>query len=100
MINVVRSIFSEQGIPEVLIGDNGTQFTSAQFQELSKRYIQKGMASSREVQTVKKILLKCEEAGTDLSLALLSLRSTLLSVTLRCPAELLLMEGCSRQHYR
>ena len=38
VINVIRSIFSEQGIPEVLICDNGTQFTSAQFQDLSKRY--------------------------------------------------------------
>ena len=38
---------------------------------------------------MKKILLKCREAGTDPSLALLSLRSTPLSATLRSPAELL-----------
>ena len=95
VINVVRSIFSEQGIPEVLICDNGTQFTSAQFQDLSKGYGFKIVTSSpyhpkghglneRQVQTVKEILLKCREAGTDLSLALLPL-----SATHRSPAELL-----------
>ena len=99
IINVVRSIFSEQGIPEVLICDNGTQFTSAQFQDLSKRYGFRVVTSSpyypkghgfieRQVQTVKKILLKCKEAGGDPSLAL-SLRSTPLSATLQSPAELL-----------
>ena len=100
VINVVRSIFSEQRIPEVLICDNGTQFTSAQFQDLSKRYGFRIVTSSpfypkghgfieRQAQTVKKILLKCKEAGTDPSLALLSLRSTPLSATFRSPAELL-----------
>ncbi|CAB3987751.1 Retrovirus-related Pol poly from transposon [Paramuricea clavata] len=36
--HVVRSIFSEQGIPETLICDHETQFTSVQFQDLAKRY--------------------------------------------------------------
>ncbi|CAB4017439.1 transposon Tf2-1 poly [Paramuricea clavata] len=100
VVNVVRSIFSEQGIPEILICDNGTQFTSAQFQDLAKRYGFRVVTSSpyypkghgfieRQVQTVKKILLKCKESGTDPSLALLSLRSTPLSATLKSPAELL-----------
>ncbi|CAB3991427.1 transposon Tf2-1 poly [Paramuricea clavata] len=100
VVNVVRSIFSEQGIPETLICDNGTQFTSAQFQDLAKRYGFRVVTSSpyypkghgfieRQVQTVKKILLKCEESGTDPSLALLSLRSIPLSATLKSPAELL-----------
>ncbi|XP_028413590.1 uncharacterized protein K02A2.6-like, partial [Dendronephthya gigantea] len=100
VVNVVRSIFSEQGIPETLICDNGSQFTSAQFQDLAKRYGFKVVTSSphypkghgfieRQVQTVKKILLKCKESGADPSLALLSLRSTPLSTTLKSPAELL-----------
>ena len=100
VINVIRSIISEQVIPEVLICDNGTQFTSAQFQDLSKRYGFRIVTSSpyhpkghsfieRQVQTVKKILSKCREAGTDPSLALLSLPSTPLSATCRSPAELL-----------
>jgi hypothetical protein len=100
VVNVVRSIFSEQGIPETLICDNGTQFTSAQFQDLAKRYGFRVVTLSpyypkghgfieRLVQTVKKILLKCKESGTDPSLALLSLRSTPLSATLKSPAELL-----------
>ena len=102
VVNVVRSIFSEQGIPETLICDNGTQFTSAQFRDLAKRYGFRVVTSSpyypkgqdtdfieRQVQTVKKILLKCKESGTDPSLALLSLSSTPLSATLKSPAELL-----------
>ncbi|XP_028404008.1 uncharacterized protein K02A2.6-like [Dendronephthya gigantea] len=100
VVNVVRSIFSEQGIPETLICDNGSQFTSAQFQDLAKRYGFRVVTSSphypkghgfieRQVQTVKKILLKCKESGADPSLALLSLRSTPLSTTLKSPAELL-----------
>ena len=100
VIKAVRLIFSEQDIPEVLICDNGTQFTSAQFLDLSKRYGLRIVTSSpyypkghgfieRQVQTVQKILLKCKEAGTDPSLALLSLRSTPLSATLRSPAEIL-----------
>ena len=70
VVNVVRSIFSEQGIPEVMICDNGTQFTSAEFQDLSTRYGFRVVTSSpyypkehgfikRQVQTVKKILIKC-----------------------------------------
>ena len=99
VVNVVRSIFSEQGIPETLICDNGTQFTSSQFQDLAKKYGFRVVTSSqyypkghgfieRQVQTVKKILLKCKESGTDPSLVLLSLRSTPLSATLKSPAEL------------
>ena len=83
-----------------MICDNGTQFTSAEFQDLSTRYGFRVVTSSpyypkehgfieRQVQTVKKILIKCKEAGTDSSLALLSLRSTPLSATLRSPSELL-----------
>ena len=73
VVNVVRSIFSEQGIPETLICDNGTQFTSAQFRDLAKRYGFRVVTSSpyypkgqdtdfieRQVQTMKKILLKCK----------------------------------------
>jgi transposase InsO family protein len=32
-INVLRSIFSRQGLPEVLVSDNGPQFVSSEFQK-------------------------------------------------------------------
>ena len=71
-----------------------------QFQDLSKRYGFKVVTSSpcypkghgfieRQVQIVKKIPLKCKESGSNPSLALLSLRSTPLTATLKSPAELL-----------
>ena len=91
VVNVVRSIFSEQGIPETLICDNGTLAKRYGFRVVnSSPYYPKGHGFiERQVQTVKKILLKCKESGTDPSLALLSLRSTPLSATLKSPAELL-----------
>ena len=100
IIQVIQTILSEEGIPEIFICDNGTQFTSAEFQYFAKRYGFRVITSSpyypkghgfieRQVQTVKKILLKCKETGEDPNLALLSLRSTPLTARLPSPAEIL-----------
>ena len=32
-ISVLREVFSRQGLPEILVSDNGPQFTSSEFQE-------------------------------------------------------------------
>ena len=74
----LKSIFKEHGIPSKLVTDNGTQYTSATFQEFSHSYgfahvsssplhPQSNGLSERTVQTVKDLLHKCKESGTPLS---------------------------------
>ncbi|XP_033644333.1 uncharacterized protein K02A2.6-like [Asterias rubens] len=87
-------------IPEVIVCDNGTQFTSSQFRALAQQYGFRIQTSSpyyprghgfieRHIQTVKRILTKCRESGDDPNLALLTLRATPLKSNLASPAELL-----------
>ena len=93
-------LFTENGIPETLLCDNGTQFTSAEFQQLAKQYGFEVVTSSphyprghgfveRQVQTVKKTILKCRETREDIDLALLTLQTMPLSSNIPSPAELL-----------
>lgn len=100
IIREVRELFAEQGIPEQIICDNGTQFTSQEFKLLANEYGFQVTTSSphypkghgfieRQVQTVKKALIKCREMKEDPNLALLSLRATPLKADLKSPAELL-----------
>ena len=96
----LKSIFKEHGIPSKLVTDNGTQYTSAAFQEFSRSYgfvhvtssplhPQSNGLSERTVQTVKDLLHKCKESGQDPHLAMLCLCSTPLSHDLPSPTELL-----------
>ena len=93
-------MFAENGIPKTLQCDNGTQFTSTEFPQLAKQYGFEIVTSSpyyprghafveRQIQTVKKTILKCKEARKDIDLALLALRTTPLSSNIASPAELL-----------
>ena len=96
----LKSVFREHGIPSKLVTDNGSQYTSAAFQEISRSYgfthvtssllyPQSNGYSERKVQTVKDLLHECKESGQDPHLATLCLRSTPLSHDLSSPAELL-----------
>lgn len=100
IVSIVRGLFAEQGIPEQIVCDNGTQFTSREFRELATEYGFKITTSSphypkghgfieRQVQTAKKTLIKCREAKEDPNLALLSLRATPLKADMKSPAEML-----------
>ena len=93
-------IFAENGIPKSLQSDNGSQFTSDEFQQMASQYGFEIVKSSpnyprghefveRQVQTVKKMILKCRETKEDIDLALLALRTTPLSSNIPSPAELL-----------
>jgi transposase InsO family protein len=99
-ITVVKQMFSEHGIPERIICDNGSQFVSEEFRqfsadygfavETSSPYYPKGHGFiERQVETIKKTLVKCKENNSDPYLALLILRSTPLTHKLCSPAELL-----------
>jgi len=100
VVNETKMLFAENGIPKTLQCDNGTQFTSAEFQQLVRQYGFEIVQSSphyprghgfveRQVQTVKKTILKCKETGEDIDLALLALRTTPLSSNVASLAELL-----------
>ena len=96
----LKSIFEEHGIPSKLITGNDTQFTSTLFQKFSNAYGFVHVTTSpylsqangfieRTVQTVKGLLQKCKESGSDPHLAMLCLRSTPLDHNIPSPAELL-----------
>ena len=96
VINHCKSIFSRHGIPEVVMSDNGCQFTSHQFTAFAEKYGFTHITSSphypqangeaeRAVQTVKSLMKKAE----DPYLALLSYRATPLQQGLS-PGELLM----------
>ena len=83
IITALKSIFSRQGIPNVLVTDSGTQYASQEFHEFSTSYNFNHQTSSpyhpqgngkaeRAVRTVKSSLKDCK----DPHLALLSYRTT------------------------
>ena len=100
IINHLKSIFSEYGIPDKLVTDNGAQYSSTEFKQFatvygfehitsSPRYPQSNGSSERMVQTVEYILKKCDEDGSDPYLGLLSYRVTPISPHLESPSVLL-----------
>ena len=83
VINSIKSIFARHRIPENVISDNGRQYTSDEFKELSRKYQFKHITSSpkyprgnsvdeRSIQTLKNIM----EKSNDPYLGLLSHRTT------------------------
>ena len=100
IINHLKSIFAEYGIPDKLVSDNGPQYSSKEFKQFatvygfehvtsSPMYPQSNGSSERMVQTVECILKKCDEDGSDPYLGLLSYPATPISHRLKSPSELL-----------
>jgi transposase InsO family protein len=96
----LKAIFSEHGIPEKLISDNGPQYSSEEFKTFSNqygfvhatsspRYAQSNGFIERFVQTVKNILKKARDAKTDPYMSLLCLNTTPISNNIPSPSELL-----------
>ena len=80
----VKSIFARHGMPEIVRSDNGSQYSSAEFQKFAKdwafqsitsspKYAQSNGEAERAEQTIKSLLKREEEDPTK---ALLSYRST------------------------
>lgn len=87
VINKLKSHFSRHGIPDRLISDNGPQFSSGEFTKFAADYQFQHITSSplypqsngkaeNAVNTVKRIMCKALESGTDPYLALLDFRNT------------------------
>ena len=97
VIEALKACFSRYGIPEVVVSDNGPQYSSQEFASFVKdynithvtsspRFPQSNGQAERAVQTVKKLL----KDTTDAQMALLVYRTTPLPFCSLSPAELLM----------
>ena len=100
IVRLMKQIFSEHGVPQSIVSDNGPQFQSAIFKEFtqewmiqhrtsSPRYPQSNGFAERGVQSIKSALKKAKASGMDREMALLCLRTTPIDHMLPSPAELL-----------
>lgn len=100
VISILKENFARYGIPDTVISDNGPQFSCQSFKKFANEwsfnhitsspyYAQSKRKSERAVQTIKKILKKSIDSGTDFYLNLLSLRNTPRE-NLNSPAQLLM----------
>lgn len=81
----LKVMFARYGIPDVLVTDNGPQFSSAEFEEFAKTwgfehvtssYPQSNGKAENALKTVKRLFKKCQETGQSEYLALLDWRNT------------------------
>jgi transposase InsO family protein len=97
VVNVMKSIFSRHGIPEIVRSDNGPQFSAEEFAKFancfgfqhvtsSPRYPQSNGQVERMVQTMKRMIQKSD----DPYLAIMSYRATPHPWCNLSPAELLM----------
>ena len=100
VISILKEVFSEHGIPETLISDNGPQYSSALFAEFADEWKFTHVTSSPHhpegdgfaksmVKVVKQMLQHAKYSGSDPHLALLSYRATPLDSKIASPAELM-----------
>ena len=100
LIQKIKAIFAELGVPSVIVSDEGPQYTATEFQDFTKHWqIEHRLSSPRNpqsngmverfVQTIKASLLKIIEEGEDVHLALLTYKTMPLNHRLPSPAELL-----------
>ena len=100
LVTTLKSVFSEYGIPQELVSDQGTQFVSAHYVEFARQYGIKITHSSPRypqsngfieamVKVVKSTLERCRLSGSDPYLAMLMYRATPLRAGISSPAELL-----------
>ena len=100
VVRLTKCVMSEQGVPEIVISDNGPQYDCQSYKQFSKewgfqhvtfspRYPQSNGFIERQVQTVKNTLDKAVKSGQDPHMSMLCLRSTPIDSQLPSPAELL-----------
>lgn len=100
IINHLSSIFARHGIPEVVMSDNASQYTSAEFTAFSEAYgfrhktssptyAQSNGLAERTVRIAKELFTKCKLSSQDPNLALLNYRTTPVD-NLASPAQLLM----------
>ena len=96
----LKQVFSEYGVPQTVMTDNGPPFSSKEFAAFANQYCFDHVTSSPRypqsngfiedmVQTVKQSMKKCAAAGHDPNLAMLVYRATPLTTSILSPGELL-----------
>ena len=96
VVIMIKQLFSECGIPQRIVSDNGPQYSGAAFQEFVKlwgiehvtsspRYPMSNGMAERAIRTIKLTLSKAKRSGSDVYMAMLSLRSTPISGKLPSP---------------
>ena len=99
LVQEMKAVFTELGVPNIIVSDGGPQYTSAEFKDFIKQWqIEHKVSSPRNprsngmaercVQTMKTSLSTMEERE-DMNLTLLTYKTTPLSYRLPLPAELL-----------
>ena len=100
VINALKEIFAEYGIPDTVRSDNGPQYSCELFATFMSEWNINHVTSSphfpesngfieRTIQTIKQTMKKARQSGSDMSMALLSLRTTPIDSHLPSPAEIL-----------
>ena len=100
LIQEMKAVFTELGVPSVIVSDGGPQYTAREFQEFTKHWqIEHRLSFPRNpqsngmvehfVQTIKASLIKTIEEGEDVDLALLRYKTTPLNHRFPSPMELL-----------
>ena len=100
LINTVKTIFTEYGIPCKLMSDAGTNFVSDKFHQfcksvnieqvtLSAYHHQSNGQVEACIKFVKHMFKKCADSGRDINMALLQICTTLLGHRLLSPAMLM-----------
>lgn len=101
VVELMKQVFSEQGIPRVLRSDNGPHFSGQAFQDFAQKLGFQHTTSSphyprsngfieSQVKSVKSTILKSKLAMTDSDMSLLCLRAIPVEHKLPSPTELLL----------
>ena len=101
VIKETKKIFSCHGIPHKVISDNGPPFNSYKYKNFSKDFDFEHVTMSpyhsqtnglveKAVGIVKNAIIKCQEDGRDLTLALLNIRNTPRSNEIGSPAQRLM----------
>ena len=100
VISTMKQVFSEHGIPSRVVSDNGPQYSSEAFKEFAQQWQFDHITSSpkfpksngfieRQIQTIKRALIKAKQSGRDPNLAMLCLQTTPINHNLPSLAELL-----------
>ena len=100
VINQLKQLFEERGLPEIVFSDNGPQYTSEKFASFSRKYNFRHVTSlphypqsngfaERMVGICKRLLSKAIDSGEDCHLTMMAYRATPVSNNIKSPAELL-----------